>query len=168
MREYRLRESADFISHVPEELNAIQKPTYLLLHVEDRDMGRNSNFSATQSTQQSTLSDTVLTNQTVAMTVSQCQRSIRQYPQATNRDVDSVHLDVLALGLRVRAHLQRVDSHVELFIGLRRIRLVEQSRCLIFHVLHDLLLLLRANLLFRLLKLLPIHTRFHLPGICRL
>lgn len=138
--------------------------TYLLFDVENRNVVRNGDFSATQATQESTLTDTVLTNKTVAMAIRQSKRSIGQDAMAANRDIDTIDPDILALGLVVGAELERVDSHEELFVRHGVVGLVEQTRRLVLHRLHLLLLLLGADLPLGLLELLAIHTGLDLSA----
>lgn len=133
--------------------------------MKNRNVGRDRDFSATESTQKCRFTDTVLTNETVTTTISECEGSICQNAQATDRDIDVIQLNVLTLGLRVGAHLKRVDSHEELFVGHSLIRLVEQTGSFVGDILHGLLILLGADLALGLLKLLLVHLGLHLSSI---
>lgn len=138
---------------------------YLLLDVKNRDVVRNCDFSATQSPQKRTFSYTVLTNKTVAMTISQNKGSIGQDTMTTNSGIDTIDPDILALGLRVGTQLERVNSHVELLVRHGFLWLVEKPRRLILDRLHLLLLLLGGDLALSLLELLPVHSGLDLSGI---
>ena len=70
---------------------------YLLLDVENGNVRRNGHFSFAEGAEKRGFTNTVLTNQTVAAAIGQGQVSISENPLASNRDVDAVDLDVLAL-----------------------------------------------------------------------
>lgn len=144
--------------------------SYLLLDVKNRDMNWNGKFSASQSSEKSRFTDTVLTNKTVSAAICQSQRGIRQDSETTNCNIDTLDLDVLALLLShsVRAQLERVDLHEEVLVRLRLVWLVQELRCLILDGLELLLVLLGSNLPLSLLKLLAIDLRLDLSGVRRL
>ena len=131
-------------------------------------MARNGDLSATQSPQEGTLSYTVLTNKTIAMTISQSERGIGQDTVAANPNIDIIDPDILALGLRVGAQLKRVNSHEEFFVGHAVIRLGDETGRFVLHRLHLFLFLFGTDLALRLLELLPVHLGLDLSSIGRL
>ena len=122
-------------------------------------MGRNGNFSLTQSSEQSRFTNTVLTNQTISATKGQSQIGITQDSLATNGNVNAIDLDILTLASILRAELQRIDLHEEFFIRCSIVGLVQKFRGLILDVFELLPVLLCAKLLFGLLQLLLVNTR---------
>lgn len=128
-------------------------------------MARNGHFSATQSAQKSTFTDTVLTDETITVSISQSQGSVGQHAETTNGNIDAVDPDIFALVLRIRAQLEGVDGHEELFIGHGIVGLVEQTRGFIGDGLHLLLLLFGTDLALGLLELLAVDTRFDLARV---
>lgn len=128
-------------------------------------MGGNGDLTATERPEQRTLSDTVLANQAVAMSIGQRQGGVRQHPISADRDIDTVDLDVLALRLGVRTQLERVYGHEKLLVRLGVVGLSDQLRGLVLYILHDLLFLLRTDLQLSLLQLLLVYLRLQLPGV---
>ncbi|KAG9954843.1 ABC transporter domain-containing protein, partial [Aureobasidium melanogenum] len=126
------------------------------------------NLSLTQSSEQSRFTDTVLTNQTISAAICQRQVGVTQNSLTTNSDINAINLDVLTLALVVRAKLQRVNLHEEFFVRCSIVRLVQKLRSLILDSLELLLVLLCAEFLFGLLKLLLVNTRLDLSTSIRL
>src|SRR5436305_13527251 len=74
---------------------------YLLFDVKNGDVCGNGNFSPTQRPQQGRLSNTILTHQTIPPPICKCQGRISENPLSSDRYVDTINLDVLALWLGV-------------------------------------------------------------------
>jgi hypothetical protein len=71
--------------------------TYLLFDVENGNVSGNRDVSARQCTQQRRFTNTVVTDETIAMAIGQGEVRICEDPQPTDRNIDVVNLDVLRL-----------------------------------------------------------------------
>ena len=99
------------------------------------------------------------------MTVSKCKGGVGEDALGSDGDVDIVEFDILGLVGTGVANLERVDGHVELFIGLRRVGLVEQPRSLVLDILVLLLLLLGGDLALGLFELLAVDLGLDLADV---
>jgi hypothetical protein len=101
------------------------------------------------------------------MSVSQSKCSVRQDTLTTDGHIDAVDLDILAL-VGAATQLERVDSHVELLVRLRRVGLIQKPGSLILDVLELLLALLGSNLALGLLQFLAVDLGLDLALVGRL
>ena len=135
--------------------------------MQNRNVGRNGQVSSAQCSQQGTLSNTILTHQTVPPAERHGQGRVGQDSFAANGHVDALDFDVLALGL-ITPQLQRIHGHVELLIRLGLVGLIQQARGFVFDILHHLSILLGLDFPLGLFQLLLVDSGFDFSGVGRL